>query len=107
MQIPDFEEIASVDEFDLADRIEVFLEDTPILLIQVNDQYFAIEDVCTHDGQPLTDGSIEEGEIVCPRHGARFDISTGKLIKKWASKNKGKIEESFHKRRKGNVSKRK
>ena len=36
-----------------------------------------------------------------------FDISTGKLIKKWASKNKGKIEESFHKRRKGNVSKRK
>ncbi|MCH9656198.1 MAG: non-heme iron oxygenase ferredoxin subunit [Planctomycetes bacterium] len=80
MQIPDFEEIASVDEFDLADRIEVFLEDTPILLIQVNDQYFAIEDVCTHDGQPLTDGSIEEGEIVCPRHGARFDISTGKAL---------------------------
>ena len=36
-----------------------------------------------------------------------FDISTGKLIKKWSKKNRGKIEESFHKRRKGNVSKRK
>ena len=65
----DFEEIASIDDFQDADRLEVFVEDTPVLLIRAGDQYFAIEDVCTHDGQPLTDGCIEEGAIVCPRHG--------------------------------------
>lgn len=76
----DFEEIASIDDFQDADRLEVFVEDTPVLLIRVVDQYFAIEDVCTHDGQPLTDGCIEEGAIVCPRHGARFDLQTGKAL---------------------------
>lgn len=76
----DFEEIASIDDFQDADRLEVFVEDTPVLLIRAGDQYFAIEDVCTHDGQPLTDGCIEEGAIVCPRHGARFDLQTGKAL---------------------------
>lgn len=80
MHTPDFEEIASIDEFGTNDRIEVFVEDTPVLLIRVNDQYFAIEDVCTHDGQPLTNGCIEETEIICPRHGARFDLRTGNAL---------------------------
>lgn len=78
--MPDFEEIASLDDFGSADRLEVFLEDTPVLLIRVQDQILAIEDVCTHDGQPLTNGCIEEGAIVCPRHGARFDLVTGKAL---------------------------
>jgi 3-phenylpropionate/trans-cinnamate dioxygenase ferredoxin component len=80
MNMSDFEEIASIDEFVSADRLEVFLEDTPVLLIREKDQFFAIEDVCTHDGQPLTNGCIEEGAIVCPRHGARFDLHTGKAL---------------------------
>ncbi|QDT90679.1 Rieske (2Fe-2S) protein [Gimesia algae] len=78
--MPDFEEIASLDDFGSADRLEVFVEDTPVLLIRVQDQILAIEDVCTHDGQPLTNGCIEEGAIVCPRHGARFDLVTGKAL---------------------------
>tara|TARA_R110002095_G_scaffold173522_8_gene150885 strand:- start:196 stop:516 length:321 start_codon:yes stop_codon:yes gene_type:complete len=80
MYTPDFEEVASLDEFSSADRLEVFIGDTPVLLIQLDDQVFAIEDVCTHDGQPLTNGCIEEGVIICPRHGARFDIKTGKAL---------------------------
>jgi 3-phenylpropionate/trans-cinnamate dioxygenase ferredoxin subunit len=78
--MPDFEEIASVDDFKEADRLEVFVDDTPVLLIHLGEQYFAIEDVCTHDGQPLTNGCIEDGAIVCPRHGARFDLHTGKAL---------------------------
>ena len=45
MNMSDFEEIASIDEFVSADRLEVFLEDTPVLLIREKDQFFAIEDV--------------------------------------------------------------
>ena len=78
--MPDFEEIASTDEFGSLDRLEVFVDDVPVLLIRLDDQYLAIEDVCTHDGQPLTAGCIENGEIVCPRHGARFDLLTGKAL---------------------------
>ncbi|MEQ8635759.1 Rieske (2Fe-2S) protein [Gimesia maris] len=78
--MPDFEEIASINDFGDADRLEVFLGDTPALLIRIQDQFLAIEDVCTHDGQPLTNGCIEEGAIICPRHGARFDLVTGKAL---------------------------
>ena len=78
--MPDFEEIASINDFGDADRLEVFLGDTPALLIRIQDQFLAIEDVCTHDGQPLTNGCIEEGAIISPRHGARFDLVTGKAL---------------------------
>ncbi|OYW11029.1 MAG: hypothetical protein B7Z55_19930, partial [Planctomycetales bacterium 12-60-4] len=54
--------------------------DAPALLVRVGEAYFAIEDVCTHDGQPLTDGTIANGAIACPRHGARFDLATGKAL---------------------------
>jgi 3-phenylpropionate/trans-cinnamate dioxygenase ferredoxin component len=42
--------------------------------------YYAIEDICTHDGAPLTGGEIEGAEIVCPRHGARFCMRTGEAL---------------------------
>jgi 3-phenylpropionate/trans-cinnamate dioxygenase ferredoxin component len=44
------------------------------------DEYFAIEDVCTHDGAELTGGEIEGAEIICPRHGARFCLRTGEAL---------------------------
>ena len=43
-------------------------------------EYFAIEDVCTHDGAELTGGAIEGSEIICPRHGARFCLRTGEAL---------------------------
>ena len=52
----DFEPVASVDEIEPGTRKSVIVDDTPMLLIRVGDNFFAIEDVCTHDGQPLTDG---------------------------------------------------
>jgi 3-phenylpropionate/trans-cinnamate dioxygenase ferredoxin subunit len=49
-------------------------------LIRIGDDYYAIEDVCTHDGQPLTDGPLQGTAITCPRHGAQFDICSGKAL---------------------------
>jgi 3-phenylpropionate/trans-cinnamate dioxygenase ferredoxin component len=43
-------------------------------------EYFAIEDVCTHDGAELAGGEIEGAEIICPRHGARFCLRTGAAL---------------------------
>lgn len=55
-------------------------EGAQIVVFNLEGEYFAIEDLCTHDGGQLTGGSIEGGEIVCPRHGARFCIRTGAAL---------------------------
>ena len=51
-----------------------------IAVFNLDGQYYAIEDVCTHDGGQLTGGSVEGDQIVCPRHGARFCIRTGEAL---------------------------
>jgi 3-phenylpropionate/trans-cinnamate dioxygenase ferredoxin subunit len=54
--------------------------DTAIAVFNLDGSLYAIEDVCTHDGGELTGGPIEGREIECPRHGARFDITTGAVL---------------------------
>ena len=49
-----------------------------LALCNVNGQHYAIDDVCTHDGGPLDQGELDGEEIECPRHGARFDVTTGR-----------------------------
>lgn len=76
----EFERVAGCDEVSPGGRLSVIVDDMPALLIRVGDDYYCIEDTCTHDGQAMTDGPIANGEITCPRHGARFDITTGKAV---------------------------
>jgi 3-phenylpropionate/trans-cinnamate dioxygenase ferredoxin subunit len=51
--------------------------DLRVAVCNVDGQFYAIEDVCTHDGGPLDQGFLEGEEIECPRHGARFNVTTG------------------------------
>jgi 3-phenylpropionate/trans-cinnamate dioxygenase ferredoxin subunit len=51
-----------------------------VAVVRSGDEYFAIEDICTHDGAELTGGEVEGAEIVCPRHGARFCLRTGQAL---------------------------
>jgi 3-phenylpropionate/trans-cinnamate dioxygenase ferredoxin component len=51
-----------------------------IAVARSGDDFYAIEDICTHDGEPLTGGAIEGAEIICPRHGARFCLRTGEAL---------------------------
>lgn len=73
----EFIKVAEPDELADGDRKSVILEDIVVLLVRTGDDYYAIEDVCSHDGQPLTDGPLAGCSIICPRHGARFDLKTG------------------------------
>ena len=64
-----------------AGRAEVFdVEDRKIAVFRLEDAFYAIEDICTHDGGPLAEGEIEEDQVICPRHGARFNIKTGAAL---------------------------
>jgi 3-phenylpropionate/trans-cinnamate dioxygenase ferredoxin subunit len=51
-----------------------------IAVVRSGDAYFAIDDICTHDGAELTGGAVEGTEIICPRHGARFCLRTGEAL---------------------------
>ncbi|QDU41419.1 Ferredoxin CarAc [Maioricimonas rarisocia] len=73
----ELERVASRDEIPPGGRKSVIVDEIPALLLRAGDDYYCIEDVCTHDGQPLTDGPLADKVITCPRHGAEFDISTG------------------------------
>ncbi|MDE2482196.1 MAG: non-heme iron oxygenase ferredoxin subunit [bacterium] len=53
------------------------VDGTDLLICNVGGTFYAIEDVCTHDGAPLDQGELEGRCIVCPRHGATFDVETG------------------------------
>ena len=72
--------VARVEELALGERRVVGMDDTQIVVFNLDGQYYAIEDVCTHDGGQLTGGTVEGDQIVCPRHGARFCLRTGAAL---------------------------
>ncbi len=51
-----------------------------VAVARANGQLYAVQDLCSHDDGPLGDGDLEEYAIVCPRHGAKFDIRTGEVL---------------------------
>lgn len=77
----EYVKIATVGEVPPNGRKLVEVDGVRIALFNLNGDYYAIEDVCTHDGGPLVEGEIINGhEVKCPRHGARFDIRTGAAL---------------------------
>ena len=74
------ERVIGTDELQSGERRSVFVDDIPALVIRIESDYFVIEDVCSHDGQPLTEGPLQDRSIVCSRHAARFDLKTGKAL---------------------------
>ena len=69
-----------MEELPPGERLIVLMDDLEILVFNIAGGFFAISNVCSHDGNPLDDGEIREKEIVCLRHGARFDVRTGEVI---------------------------
>jgi 3-phenylpropionate/trans-cinnamate dioxygenase ferredoxin component len=76
----DFQKVAVIDEIPPGGRKSLVFDDRAVLLIRIGDDFYAVEDVCSHDGQPLTEGPLEGTAIECPRHGARFDVRTGRPL---------------------------
>lgn len=76
----EFVEIAPASELPSGERLFVEIADRPIVIFNIAGQLYAIGDVCTHDDGPLGEGELEGYNIVCPRHGAEFDVRTGKVM---------------------------
>ena len=77
----EFVEIAPASELPNGERLFVEIADRSIVVLNIAGQLFAIGDVCTHDDGPVGDVDLDGYNIICPRHGAEFDVRTGKVMK--------------------------
>ncbi|MCW8331435.1 non-heme iron oxygenase ferredoxin subunit [Photobacterium sp. SDRW27] len=58
----------------------IVLDEVELILVNINGSFYAVENVCSHDGGDLIEGEIDGDEITCPRHGARFCLRTGEAL---------------------------
>ncbi len=76
----EFQKVANIADVPDPGKITLEVDDRMVVLMHVGGKFFCIDDLCTHDGGTLGDGPLEGYQLACPRHGARFDIQSGKAI---------------------------
>jgi nitrite reductase/ring-hydroxylating ferredoxin subunit len=72
-----FTKIATVPEVPPGTGKQVTVNGRAVALFNVDGTYHAIDDTCTHRGASLAEGECDGPEVICPWHGARFDLTTG------------------------------
>lgn len=72
--------VISNDDLMPGERIFIEVDNMTVVIFNIAGYTYAIEDRCTHDNGPLGEGELEGYEIICPRHGARFDVRNGKAL---------------------------
>ena len=77
----DWVDVCSVNELPLGGHALADLDGTSVAVFNLEAEYYAIHDICSHDGAELADGRVDGDQIVCPRHGARFCLKTGQATK--------------------------
>jgi 3-phenylpropionate/trans-cinnamate dioxygenase ferredoxin subunit len=84
----DFERVATTGEVPDPGSMLIEVGERLVVLIHAAGHFYALDDVCTHDGGPLSEGPIdtEHKTIACPRHGAKFDIRNGAALSMPATK---------------------
>jgi 3-phenylpropionate/trans-cinnamate dioxygenase ferredoxin component len=84
----DYVPVANVNEIPDPGSLLVEVGERLVVLIHAAGHFYALDDICTHDGGPLSEGPIDaaENSIACPRHGAKFDIRNGAAMTMPATK---------------------
>lgn len=72
--------VATVDQLKDGEMMAIKVEGEPILLAKVDGCFYAVKDCCTHQDAPLSQGHLEGVRVICPHHGAQFDLKTGKAL---------------------------
>ncbi|MCB0017689.1 MAG: non-heme iron oxygenase ferredoxin subunit [Anaerolineales bacterium] len=72
-----FVKVAAVADLPPGERLIYDFDYDTVIVFNVDGHYYAIADLCTHDDGPLADGVFYDHCIVCPRHGAEFDVRSG------------------------------
>ena len=75
-----FVSVAKTTEIPVGTFKSVSVNGKQLLICHTETGFYAVDDTCTHDDGPLADGWLEGNAIECPRHGARFDVTSGKVL---------------------------
>lgn len=81
-----FRKVATVQEVTPGRGTQVTVAGRTIGLYTVGGTIYAIDDACPHRGASLCEGDVISGEVLCPWHGARFDVKTGQHLSPPASR---------------------
>jgi 3-phenylpropionate/trans-cinnamate dioxygenase ferredoxin subunit len=73
-------DVGAAADLESSSHLEVEVGGYQIRVVRVNGRLYAFEDRCTHDDSPFEDAAIEDCEIICPRHGARFSLEDGAVL---------------------------
>jgi 3-phenylpropionate/trans-cinnamate dioxygenase ferredoxin component len=84
----EFVQVAKTSEVPDPGKLLVEVGESLVVLIHAAGHWYALDDICTHDGGPLSEGPLDaaQGTIECPRHGAKFDVKTGAALTMPATK---------------------
>ena len=72
--------VGKVSDITSGKMVMVSADGKDILVTNVNGNYYAMDDTCTHAGAGLSDGSLDGSTVTCPWHGSTWDCKTGKMI---------------------------
>ncbi len=73
----EFIKVAQVSDLAPGEKMLVEYDDEDVGLFNIDGEFYAISDICTHDDGPLVEGRLDGDCVICPRHGARFNVKTG------------------------------
>ncbi|WP_374686666.1 non-heme iron oxygenase ferredoxin subunit [Promineifilum sp.] len=76
-----FVQVGRVEDVPPGARLHHEFEEDTVIVLNVGGEFYCIADLCTHDGGPLADGELHDHQIECPRHGACFDVRTGRVTR--------------------------
>ncbi len=84
----EFVSVARLSEIADPGKLLVEVDEQLVVVFRVGESVYCLDDVCTHDGGPLSDGELDAARctIACPRHGAKFDIKNGDALTMPATK---------------------
>ena len=78
--VPRFVKVASADELASGEMLTVEVEGRELVLVNLDGQFFALDNQCPHMGGPLGRGRVEQGTIVCPWHAWQWDPKSGRAV---------------------------
>lgn len=76
----DWIDVCPVEQLREGEPQVVYTDEHAIAVFRVGGDHYAVADICTHDGGELAGGDVEGCQVICPRHGARFDLRTGAAL---------------------------
>lgn len=75
-----WQEVCDSDELEDGGSTTLFVDGETVAVFLLDDEFYAVSDICTHAGASLSEGGVRDGTLRCPRHGAPFDLRTGEAL---------------------------